>query len=72
MDLFYQNTRPTPHSVWQEGQNPLFPTVRTSDASETAHRVAAVEISLHDLLDHRAKIAVLSFKAVLMLPEELL
>jgi hypothetical protein len=72
MDLLSQNTRPTPRSVWQEGQNPLLPTVRTSDASESAHRIAAVVISLQDLLDRRAKIAVFPFKTVLIPLEELL
>jgi len=55
-----------------EAQEPLFPTVRTPDASETTHRVAAVQIPLHHLLHNRAKIAVLALKAGLILQEELL
>jgi len=53
-------------------QQPLFPAVRTPDASETTHRVAAVEITVHHLLHNRAKIAVLALKARLILQEELL
>jgi len=53
-----------------EAQELLFPTVRTPDASETTHRVAAVQIPLHHLLDNRTKIAILSLKTVLILQEK--
>lgn len=55
-----------------EAQEPLFPTVRTPDASKTTHRVAAVQVLVHNFLDNRTKIAILLLKAALILQEVLL
>ena len=56
----------------REHKKALLPTVWTPDASETAHRVAAVQILFHHLLHNRAKIAVLPLKTVLIFQKELL
>jgi hypothetical protein len=44
----------------------------TEDASETARRLAAVQILFRHLLHNRAKIAVLPLKTVLIFQKELL
>jgi len=47
-------------------QQPLFPTVATPDAGKAAHRIAAVEILLDHILDHRTKITILLLEPVLI------
>jgi hypothetical protein len=49
----------------------LLPTVRTPDTGKPAHRIAAVEILLHNILDHRTQEAVLPLKPALVFSEKL-
>jgi hypothetical protein len=53
-----------------EGKESFRATVWTPDPGKTALRIAAIEIFLHNLLHHRAKIAILSLKAVLIFQKE--
>jgi len=47
-------------------QEALFPTVWAPDAGKSAHRIAAVEITLDHLLDHRTEIAILLLEPILI------
>jgi hypothetical protein len=47
-------------------QEPLFPTVGTADADKPAHRIAAVEIALDNILDYRTEVPVLLLKTILI------
>jgi hypothetical protein len=49
----------------------LFPTIRTPDAGKPAHRVAAVKILLHHILNHRTEETILSLKPALVFSEKL-
>jgi len=51
-------------------QKALFPTVRTPDAGKATHRIAAVEIFLNNILDHRTEIAVLLLEPILIFSKE--
>jgi len=53
-------------------QEPLFPTVRAPDAGKPAHRIAAVEILLNNILDDGPEISVISHKPALVFSEKLL
>jgi len=46
-------------------EEPLFPTVGTPDTGKSAHRIAAVQILLDNILDYRTEIPVL-------LPEQII
>ncbi|MEA2005245.1 MAG: hypothetical protein U9O50_03170 [Acidobacteriota bacterium] len=52
-------------------EQPLFPAVRTPDAGKPTTRIAAVEITLHHLLDDRAEEAVLLLETRLIFLKEL-
>jgi len=54
----------------EKHQEPLFPTVRAPDAGKAAHRIAAVEIFLNDILDHRTEIAILLLEPILIFLKE--
>jgi hypothetical protein len=47
-------------------QEPLFPTVRAPNAGKAAHRIAAVEILLNDILDYRTEIPELLLEPILI------
>jgi len=53
-------------------QQALFSTVLAPDAGKSAHRIAAVEILLYNILDHRPEIAVLLLEPILIFSKELL
>jgi len=48
----------------------LFPTVRAPDAGKPAHRIAAVEILLNNILDDRTEIPVLLLKPIIIFSKE--
>ena len=50
----------------------LFPTVWTPDAGNPAHRIAAVEMLLNNILNNGTEIAILSLKPALVFSEKLL
>ena len=54
----------------REHDQPLFGAVRAPDAGEPAARVAAIEVTLDDLLDDRSEKTVLLLKAALILGQE--
>jgi hypothetical protein len=51
-------------------QQPLFSAVRTPDAGKPAHRIAAVEVFLNDILDDGTDIPVLLLEAILILSQK--
>ena len=51
-------------------QQALFPAAGTPDADKAAHRVAAVQILLDHILDHRAEVSVLLLKTGLVFSKE--
>jgi len=51
-------------------QEPLFPTGGTADAGKATHRIAAVEILLNNILDHRPKIAILLLEPIFIFSKE--
>jgi hypothetical protein len=51
-------------------QQPLFPTVWVPDAGKSAHRIAAVKITLNHLLDYRTEIPVLFLEPILIFSKE--
>ncbi|MGB6340732.1 MAG: hypothetical protein WBF32_13250 [Candidatus Aminicenantaceae bacterium] len=51
-------------------QEALFPTVWAPDAGKSAHRIAAVKITLNHLLDYRTEIPVLFLEPVLIFSKE--
>ncbi len=53
-------------------QEPLFPTVRTSDAGKPAHRSAAAEIALDHILDHRTEEAIILLETLFIFPKKIL
>ena len=53
-----------------EHQQPLFPAVGTPDAGKPAHRIAAVEVLLDNILDDRPEIPVLLLKTILIFSKE--
>ena len=53
-----------------EHQKPIFPTVRTADAGESATGVPAVQIALHDFLDDRPEEVVLLLEPALILHQK--
>jgi hypothetical protein len=51
-------------------QQPLFPAVGTPDAGKAAHRIAAVQILIDNILDDWPKEAVFLLKTILIFSEE--
>ncbi len=62
--------RAEPACLAGKHQQALFPAVGTPDAGKATHGIAAVEILLDHLLDHRAEVPVLSLETILIFPEE--
>ena len=57
-------------SAAREHAEPLLPAVGTSDAGESAARIAAVEITLDHLLDDRPEKTILPFETVFIFGQE--
>jgi len=55
---------------YRKSQQMFRPAVRTTDPGESALRIAAVKILLHDVLDDRPEVAVLPLETVLVLGEK--
>jgi hypothetical protein len=55
-----------------EHQQPLFLAVGTPDAGKAAHRIAAIQVLLDDILDYRTEIAMLLLETILIFLKELL
>ncbi len=53
-----------------EHQQPLFPAVRTPDAGKSAHRIAAVEVFLNDILNDGTEITILLLEPILIFLKE--
>jgi len=53
-------------------QQALFPTVRAPDAGKATHRIAAVQILLDHILDHRTEIPVLLLEPILIFSKKTL
>jgi hypothetical protein len=53
-------------------KKPLFPTIRTPNPGKPAHRIAAIEILLNNILDHGTKETVLPLKPAIVFSEKLL
>jgi hypothetical protein len=53
-------------------QQALFPTIGTPYAGKATHRIAAVEVLLYNILDHRTEEAVLPLETILILLKKLL
>jgi hypothetical protein len=53
-------------------QQALFPTIGTPDAGKATHRIAAVEVLLYNILDHRTEEAVLPLETILIFLKKLL
>jgi hypothetical protein len=56
-----------PASLAGKHKRPLFPTVGTPDAGKAAHGIAAVQVTLHYLMDNRTEEAILLLKPALIL-----
>jgi hypothetical protein len=61
--------RKEPACLARKHQQPLFPTVRTPDAGKAAHRIAAFEVLLNDILDHRPEEAIVLLEPILIFSE---
>ncbi len=57
--------------TWK-GQQPFRSTVRTANSCKPTLRIATVQVLVHDLLDNRTEISILSLKAVLVFWEKLI
>jgi len=53
-------------------KQPLFPAVRTPDAGKAAHGIAAIQVLLYNILDHRTEEAVLPLETILVFLKKLL
>jgi len=69
---FGMTRRTEPACLAGKHQEPLFLTVGTPDAGKSAHRIAAVEILLNNILDDWTEISIFLLETILILSKELL